>query len=335
MKKKKRPIIDFHCDLPSYLGFGQERTANDLQVRCSLPQLQAGGVKLQIMALFAEEEKDAALAVRRQLAAFRKGIIGDGGALPLKAIEGFEASDRLHACLGIEGGRCLLDDGEAMESCFSKLELMEQEYAKVAYVSLTWNHENRFGGGAATNIGLKEEGKTLLHWMDGKKIAVDLSHASDALAEGIFNEIDKCGLDIPLLASHSNMRTVHDVPRNLPHTLLKELLARGGVVGLNLINKFIGEGSMADHLHYLLQAGGEQNCVLGADFFCSEDWAAASGLDPEDVFPEDFSNASRYPELLMFLKNTLALDEQTLDNLAYENAMRWIKRSLYGSHSAA
>ncbi len=35
-----------------------------------------------------------------------------------------------------------------------------------------------------TQVGLKEDGRKLLDYMDGKRVAIDLSHSSDALVLG-------------------------------------------------------------------------------------------------------------------------------------------------------
>ena len=45
-------VADFHCDLLSYLAEDAKRTPHDLASRASIPQLQAGGVKLQTLAIF-------------------------------------------------------------------------------------------------------------------------------------------------------------------------------------------------------------------------------------------------------------------------------------------
>ncbi len=71
---------------------------------------------------------------------------------------------------------------------------------------MTHHGENRFGGGNSTGIGLKKDGEALLEYISEKKIAIDLSHTSDALAGDILNYIVKNKLGLSVLASHSNFR---------------------------------------------------------------------------------------------------------------------------------
>ncbi|GEM_PF-5863961 len=46
------PVIDLHCDLLGYLIESPNRTPHDAIARCSLPQLRAGGVATQVLAIF-------------------------------------------------------------------------------------------------------------------------------------------------------------------------------------------------------------------------------------------------------------------------------------------
>ena len=73
-----------------------------------------------------------------------------------------------------------------------------------------WNQENRFGGGNASDVGLKREGELFLEYLGGKGVAIDLAHPSDALAHDILNYIDKKSLKVTPIASHSNFRVIKD-----------------------------------------------------------------------------------------------------------------------------
>jgi len=58
---------------------------------------------------------------------------------------------------------------------------------------------------------------------------INVSHASDeAIAQAI--EISEA----PILASHHGLRSINDIPRNMPERLLEKLAARGGVIGFQI-----------------------------------------------------------------------------------------------------
>ena len=55
------PVIDLHCDLLSYLEATEGSTHMDTEgIGCALPHLQAGGVKLQVCALYCPTEPGSA-----------------------------------------------------------------------------------------------------------------------------------------------------------------------------------------------------------------------------------------------------------------------------------
>ena len=241
------PIADLHCDLLCHLARNPQHTPYDLAVRCAIPQLREGFVKMQTMAIFTETTPGSSKSGFAQLEVFKD--------LPRRYPDIFElvrrpeqidllpSSKTIGILPAIENASSFCEEHDDLETALKKLTTWQRKAGKLAYISLTWNTENRFGGGASTDIGLKNDGKRLIDYLCEFGIALDFSHTSDHLAYDILNHLDKQGLKLPLLASHSNMRTVTNVPRNLPDDLVKEILRRKGIIGLNFIRHFIGETS--------------------------------------------------------------------------------------------
>lgn len=291
-------MIDLHCDLLSYLAGDPERSPHDARCRCSFGQLEQGGITLQVLAAFVETKANSSVFGMRQIQVFKT--------LSHKLIE-FR--------LAIENASALFEE---------KGELVWPEnLPRILYLSLTWNDENRFGGGAHTTIGLKEEGRWLLEQMNLRDIAVDLSHASDPLAFEILEEIDRKGYKMRVLASHSNARAVLDAPRNLPDTLIREIAARKGLIGINLYRKFLGEPfphSLMAHVNHFRQLGAGNCLVFGADFFFDEDLPINYRQPIESLYHNEAQNASCYPTLLNFF------DPEFRKQIEVENFIRWEKR---------
>ena len=183
---------------------------------------------------------------------------------------------------------------------------------------MTWNEENRFGGGAHTEVGLKEDGEALLNWMEGQKIAIDLSHTSDPLAHEILNHLDQKGLDVPVIASHSNFRAVANELRNLTDELALEVARRGGLIGLNLVRRFLGSGGISDvvrHVEHADQLGILPRLCWGTDFF--DDRLSGSDLHHlKPFYNSGFEDASCYPKILPLLSH---YPQETLRRLCYQN----------------
>lgn len=298
-------ICDLHCDLLCYLAHDSTRSPSNPEVRCSIPQLNEGGVKSQVLPIFTSTEKGSAQKGMAQWGVYKK-----------LQIEGVRLS------LAVENCSALCEEDEPLANCLERLDRL----GSLTYASLTWNGENRFGGGAGSTKGLKEDGKELLRHLSGKRIAVDFSHASDWLAYDILNQMDREGLDLPILASHSNFRAVHDAVRNLPDDLAVEIFKRGGVIGINFVKMFTGPTPdyYVKQIEHALALGGEDQLCLGADFFYGMDVPADQRKPPEIYWFEDFGNASCYPRFFQLLKGHFS--EEMLRKLAHGNFNTKIER---------
>ncbi len=316
--------IDLHCDLLAYLELFSTRSPYDLAARCSFPQLKQGEVKLQVMAIFTQTVKGSTLSAWRQFnhyqalcSRYQDDVCHYQPSLSLKE------SKQTQLVLAIENGSGLWEENEPFAQGVQRLQRLVTLGFKPLYLGMTWHQENRFGGGNASKIGLKEEGKELLKIMDELQIAIDLSHTSDALAHDILDYLEQKSFSLPVLASHSNARSVCPQARNLPDPLAKEIFKRQGVIGLNLYRKFIGERieALVDHIAHWLELGGEKSIALGADFFYEKDF----DLSNNSYFSQ-FEQASCYPQLLSFIQRALLMKKEEVDAFAYQNAATFIKK---------
>lgn len=310
------PIYDLHCDMLLYLATGQNRTPLDPCVRCSIPQMQAGNVKLQVLANFAVTEPNSTVKGMAQAKLFQPLL--KRYAADLKTIRLITA---------IENSSAFSEEDEPLEASLERLETFIKLSGKPLYISLTWNSENRFGGGAHTQTGLKPDGKALLNYLSGRRIAIDLSHTSDRLAEEIFKQIDQQKLQIPVIASHSNFRSIKNVARNLPDELALEIKKRNGVIGMNFIRAFLGEQSesaLAAHLEHALKLGLEEQICFGADWFYEDDVPESLRQAIGPGFFEEIGDASVYPAVLQLWKKKLGLSHELAANIAHKNAARLV-----------
>ena len=305
-------IADLHCDLLSYLAEDPTHTAHDPASRASISLLKQGGVGFQTLAIFTQTEKGSVQKGTGQAEVF------------------FELSKKypvfgsdVQVRVSIENASGFCDETEPLSRGLERLEGWLKKAGRIAYISLTWNEENRFGGGNATDVGLKKDGLQLLQWMSGKKIAIDLSHTSDRLAEEILKAIEN--LDIIPIASHSNFRKISDHPRNLPDHLAKEIGARGGVIGLNFVRAFLGKQGPEDLIRQVEHAdklGLLDHLCFGADFF------ADHVLPPEleylmPMFNPGFDNASCYPKVIGLLEKHLP--HAIVEKIAYKNLTEFLQ----------
>ena len=260
-------------------------------------------MKLQVLAVFAPTESDSVQLAEKQLEIYRKILKEENDVYEAGSLKDIDCqSDKVGLTLAIEGASCLCTEDEPLQKGLTRLEELVLQKKKPLYVSLTWNTENRFGGGNTTQMGLKEDGKALLELMAEHSIAVDFSHTSDPLAYGILDYIDQKQLKIPVMASHSNFRSVHNVPRNLPDAIAKEIVNRGGIIGLNFIRPFVGGDSLpalCKHLEHGFNLGMKDSMALGADFFYLGDIKLQFNMP---YYFEGLENAGGYKNLQELLE---------------------------------
>lgn len=299
-------IVDLHCDLLSHPSF----SCDDAAVRCAPDQLISGGVKQQVCAIFMEHGKGSPTCSQQNALFFS---LSQDPRITLMGEESRDAS----LCLirGIENGSVLGEDTSPLEQLLRCLHALHQQ-GPIAYLGLVWNGRNRFGGGILDPYRLTDDGKQLLQLMAALGIPADLSHCCDHLVHDILDyTIDRLP-ELPVLASHSNFRTVHPAPRNLLDAHAKEIAARGGLIGLNLVRYFVGNclEAIYDHIAHADTLSVSSQLVLGTDLFYSN--------EPK-FFPE-FATACDYPYLVDVLNSVLSPEEVL--QLTYCRASHFLER---------
>lgn len=308
------PVADLHCDLLTFLARDKARSVFDPESRCSISQLKEGNVFLQTMAIFTEGKENSYLEGKQQARIFSELI---------------KEHPEIQMIAAIENASSLLSEKESINLLEKRLKDFLETLGKILYISFTWNGENRFGGGARVQeVGLKEDGKKLLRLLHQKKIAVDLSHASDQLAFDVLGMIDKENLDVPVIASHSNCRKVLVHDRNLPDELIQEIVRRDGLIGLNFVRHFIDAFSFTKicaHVEHLLKLGAEPVLSLGSDFFAAADLPLERFSLHKSWFFEGFDNASTHQKALHIIGQSTG--RELLEKVAYQNVMSFLERN--------
>lgn len=185
------------------------------------------------------------------------------------------------------------------------------------FAMLAWNYENVYGCGASfdQSKGLTSEGKDMVRQLLDQGIILDISHLSDQGAEDLFTMTDR-----PIMASHSNVRAVQDVARNLRKDHLQELIRRKGIIGMNFYGRFVGEqpdiSGLLRHMDAVLEAGGEDVLAIGSDL------DGCSGY-----FPEGITGIESIPALREELLKH-GFTEALTEKIFYENAHRFVMENV-------
>ncbi|SMC37610.1 dipeptidase [Chryseobacterium sp. YR221] len=315
--------IDLHCDLLYYL-LNSNVSLDDKEIGCSLPYLKQGNVKLQVMAIYAGTGEGSTGYGLHQSQLFSELIKNENFFLfNDDNYQSSENKDRVGVIASIENASAFCDENESLDSGFKKLENIIQNTQKVFYIGITHHLENRFGGGNNAEAGLKDDGKVLIDYIADRKIAIDLAHTSDQLAYDIFTYIDQKNYSIPILASHSNYRSVYKNNRNLPDELAKEVIRRKGLIGLNFIKDYVDleqPERLYEHIQYGLDLGGADSIAYGADYFY---WKDHPDTPRHPFFFPEHSNASVYPSINKEIEERFSAE--LVEKISHKNALQFIE----------
>ena len=320
------PLADAHSDLLMELVFF--RTEEQPFANRWLGNLEAGGVQLQVCALFSDDADLPELALRKALLGvgeFDRAVAENPQVIAVRSARDLDAAlepGRLGLLLSIEGMEPLGNE-PALIDVFCTL--------GVRMASLTWNRRNAFadGTGESPRGGLSRIGRELVDRMTGLPIAFDLAHAN----EGTFFEVLERSGDRPVLVSHALCRAVHDHPRNLSDDQLRALAERDGVVGLMALPFVMHESErsisyLIDHVDHLVQTVGIAHICLGSDFSRQIDQSGADGVLVEPGMAIDgLGGPEEYPALFEALRNR-GYGEADLRAIASENLLRVLRRTL-------
>ena len=174
--------------------------------------------------------------------------------------------------------------------------------------TLCWNEINCLTGSHKTGGGLTKQGRAYVKECQRLGILVDVSHISDEAFWQIMDITEK-----PVIASHSNSRSVCGNSRNLTDEMFRAICATGGVAGFNFCPPFVGDHAdldmCCDHILHFLELDPEGTHVaLGGD------------LDGIGETPDGFEGVQDYPRLARRLMER-GLDEKTVKNIFWNNAL--------------
>jgi membrane dipeptidase len=142
--------------------------------------------------------------------------------------QGKTAHGKMAAVLDIEGSYDLDGDLGVLRDLY-RLGLRSAQLS-----AHNWNqHYADSCCSAAQWKGLTPHGRDVIREMNRLGMVINVSHSAD---DTISQTIDVS--DGPVVATHHGLRSVNNIPRNMPDWLLKKLAAKGGVIGFQIGSEF-------------------------------------------------------------------------------------------------
>lgn len=293
-------VADTHCDTL----YAMARQAGDpLMITPAL--LRQGGVTLQTLALWTGHKGENADALAEEEMAQLPRLTAAG----LRQVDDPSQVKEGECCfmLSIEGGELFQND-------IASVQRWRERGVRMAAIS--WNNPTRIAQPAKSGSreGLSDYGVQVIREMQRVGMAVDVSHLNEAGYWDLFRKGDR-----PPMASHSCVRSLCDHFRNLTDEQLRAMIQNGGYVGVNFYPHFLSRDgkatvrTVAEHIDYICQMGGEKIMGFGSDF------------DGIEVCPEGLENASKIPALLEELRR-MGYSEDAIAGVAGGNLRDYFQR---------
>jgi microsomal dipeptidase-like Zn-dependent dipeptidase len=161
--------------------------------------------------------------------------------------------------LGAEGGHALGDEQANLGKLYD---------AGFRLIGLTHFFDNEIGGSlhgeAGAAAGLTRFGRSVVEEMIGRHMIIDLAHASPQTARDVLDMTD-----MPVVVSHTGIRSHCDTVRNFPDDLMRAIAAEGGLIGIGFWADVTCDDTPAGIAGAIIAAigvVGEDHVALGSDF---------------------------------------------------------------------
>lgn len=308
-------LFDLHCDTALYL-YKKNLSLTDNNLHISLDRAAKYPHYAQVMAIWSDKRLDDRAAYRqyhhsadyflRQVDTYR-----DRAMICRTAGDLHTAWDtgRSALFLAVEDARILEGEIDRLPVLFAR---------GVRFLTLAWGSSSCICGAHNTGDGLTDFGREVIRRCFELGIVPDISHGSDATMEEILTMGEAAGK--PVIATHSNARSVCPHNRNLTDAQFCRVRDMGGLVGISLCPEHLradGPASVEDvirHIEHYLSLGGEGTVALGAD------------LDGTSL-PKDFSDI----EDIASIADAMAArghSRDVIDAICWGNALRFVEENL-------
>lgn len=309
-------VVDGHIDTATAL-LKQKRTFSERsnEGHCDYPRMKEGNVKTALFALYPMRRK---INFKKGLDLWFQLVSNPNNHLEqVKSIGDFEkikTSDKIGAILHFEGAGAI--DKE--------LKLLRNAYdLGLRSMSLTWSNTNKFGNGSRfqgkqPKEGLTPLGRKLVVEAQTLGITIDVSHSNDPTFWDIYEIAEK-----PIIATHSNARSINAHVRNLTDDQIKAIHEKKGLIGMNFSMGFLNPGKPGEkdlnmgfeviktHFDHIINLSDINTVAIGSDF------------DGTDV-PNCVKDPTTFPALWEFLLNN-GYSEKDIEKISHDNFLRIFK----------
>ncbi|MHA1730031.1 MAG: dipeptidase [Promethearchaeota archaeon] len=310
------PVIDGHIDV-LYALKKQNRafsSRSDGNGHCDLPRMKEGNYKAALFAIYPAKTEDD----------IQDGLDGwfnlvnmpENKLFHIKSVNDFTKAKeigKIGAVLHFEGSGGIDPNFKILDDAYNR---------GLRTMGITHANVNKFGTGFLFSenqigSGLTPKGMELVQKMQSMGITVDVSHLNDKSFWDVLKITQK-----PIIASHSNCRSLCGILRNLSDEQIRAIHDVGGTIGINFgifmltRDKNINASNMKldlikKHIDYIINLADINTVAIGSDF------------DGVGV-PNCIKDASYIQKLFNYLSEN-NLTKNDIEKISHKNLLRIFK----------
>ncbi len=313
---KESWVVDTHADsLLDALKGKRHLYARSGEGQLDFPRMLEAGHRLQFLSCWVEPEFKPERALPRILTfvdQFYQEVAGSPDTVvavrDVPTLDMALSSGKIGVVMSMEGA-------EAVGTEPALVRVMQRLGFRL--MSLTWNERNALADGAGEDPGgggISVSGRAIVQEMNAQNIVLDVSHLAHAAFWDALEISQK-----PVIASHSNCRTLADHRRNLTDAQILALAAQGGVQGITFVRDFLAGSENADRvvdhmLYHLELVGNDQHLGLGSDF---------DGVDHPVDGLEDVTHLGSLADLM----STRGMSDETVRRILGGNYIEFYRKA--------
>ncbi|MBD7967296.1 dipeptidase [Paenibacillus gallinarum] len=322
------PVVDMHCDVLYKMQLEPSlEFLNDSKLDVTISRLQEGKVALQTFAIYLSERLGTPRFehVYKQLEIYDSLIEQKSYTEGLRPLRWKQDAEELRNFIYQEEWKqrnqiwslLSLEGVDGLEGNLSYLDLIYEK--GVRFIGVTWNYANWAADGILEerNGGFTNKGKALIKKCNDIGLIIDVSHLSEA---GFWELTDMS--EQPVIASHSNVKSICPNPRNLTDNQIRAIITLNGRIGMTFVPWFVkkeGKVTKADllkHIDHVCALGGADHIMFGSDFDGIPQWI------------EGLEHPGKYPDLVELLQKHYP--ETLVRQFMYDNMLSFLCENLKG-----
>jgi membrane dipeptidase len=259
------PVIDLHVDLSYKVNF-KSASLKRGSGQFVASKLRTAGVSGAVLPLYVPRDVSPEGPRAADLERSYTRLVTLIPETPPYALPGCERKDAaVRTWFAFEGAAPLAADPRAVDDWVKR---------GVRIFGLVHTYDNALatssGAGGDGTRGLTDAGREVVHRVHARGGVVDVSHASDAATDEMIALAKKDGA--PVVATHSNARSLAPHPRNLTDDQIRRIGETGGVVGVNFHSRFLTArgrarlGDVVEQIQHMTSVAGVDHVAIGSDF---------------------------------------------------------------------